>query len=104
SVSFADLPIPREISDPTANVLSGDYLTGTITISPLPSLNIIRAGSNVALSWPSWASNFVLQENLNVNSTGVWTNVNATVSTTNNTSSVTLPRTGSTRYYRLLKQ
>jgi hypothetical protein len=105
SVSFGDIPITREISDPTAHVLPSGYLAGTISITPLPWLSILRAGSsNVALSWPSWASNFVLQENgAGLNSTGSWSTVTGTVDTTNQQSTITLPVNGTTKFYRLMK-
>jgi len=104
SVGFGDLPIYREISDPTAHVLPSDYVNGTITITPLPSLTIVRAIPNVTLSWPTWASNFVLQENgSSLNSSGSWSNVTATVGTNNQQNEVTLPISGATRFYRLNK-
>jgi hypothetical protein len=104
SVGFGDLPIYREISDPTAHVLPSDYLNGAIIITPLPSLTIVRATPNVTLSWPVWASNFVLQQNgSGLNSSGSWSNVTATVSTNNQQNEVTLPISGPTRFYRLRK-
>jgi len=104
SIDFADLPIDREVSDPTANALSSDYLAGTITINPLPLLTIMQSGQNILLTWPAWATNFVLQENgSDLNSSGSWSNVNAPVTTTNSHNGVTLPANGSTKFYRLFK-
>src|SRR5207248_1758437 len=103
SVAFSDLPIDREISDPAANTLASDYLIGTIAITPLPSLNILQVGSNIKLSWPSWATDFVLQETADVNTAGTWSNVTATVTTTGTESASTLPNSGATKFYRLYK-
>jgi hypothetical protein len=104
SISFSDSPVEREISDPSANALPSDYMPGTITISPLPLLTIQRIGPEVLLSWPSWATNFVLQESVNPGSSAGWQNVSSTATITNNQSRVMLPVSGSTKSYRLLKR
>jgi hypothetical protein len=103
SVAFSDLPIEREISDPLANTLASDYLIGTIAIAPTPSLNILQVGQNIQLSWPNWATNFVLQETADVNTAGTWSNVTATVTTTATESGSTVPKSGGTKFYRLYK-
>jgi hypothetical protein len=104
SVGFSDAPVDREISDPTANALPSDYLAGTVTINPLPVLKIVRTGPEVFLSWPGWATNFILQESSNPATSESWQNVSATTTTTNNQTGVFLPVSGSTKFYRLLKQ
>jgi len=105
SVGFGDVPISREISDATARVLSSDYLPATITINPLPSLTILKVGQNASLTWPGWATNFVLQENgADLNSSVAWANVNATVTNIHSQIGVTVPIGGATKFYRLLKQ
>jgi hypothetical protein len=104
SMSFADDPIYREISDPGANVLTANYLGTTITINAVPSLSISQGDQGVTLTWPSWATNFVLQQRDGDISAVDWTNSSATVTTTGNQSSTTVPIEASTRFYRLLKQ
>jgi hypothetical protein len=105
SIGFADDPIYREISDPSANVLTADYLGTAITVNPVPLLTISQSVQSVTLAWPSWATNYALQQSDgSVNSPAGWTNSSATVTTTGNQSSVTVPMEVSTRFYRLLKQ
>ena len=105
SMFFTDDPIYREISDPAANVLTADYLGTAITINPVPSLNISQVGQGITLSWPSWATNFVLQQSDGGLSSGAnWTNSSAAVTTTTNERSVTVPLESTARFYRLLKQ
>jgi len=103
SVAFSDLPIEREISDSTANTLASDYLIGTIAINPLPVLNILQIGTDIKLSWPSWATDFVLQETTDVNTPGTWSNSTASVTSNKTESSSTLPKNGATKFYRLYK-
>src|SRR5439155_14116345 len=104
SLFFADDPIYREISDPGANALSADYLGTAITVNPVPSLSITQTGQDLTLSWPSWATNYVLQQSDGgLSSAANWTNSSATVTTTTNASSVYVPIEASTRFYRLLR-
>jgi len=102
---FGDDPIYREISDPGANVLTADYLGTAITINPVPLLTISQTGQGVSLTWPLWASNYVLQQSDGgLNSPASWTNTSATVTTTNSQSTAMVPIESNTRFYRLLKQ
>jgi hypothetical protein len=103
-VQFVDQPIHREVSNPAAVTLLADFVSGTITISPPPSLNIVRSGSDVILTWPSWATNFVLQQAETILTSPGWTNIPVTVGTSNGESVVTLPMSGATRFYRLFQQ
>jgi hypothetical protein len=105
SIGFADDPIYREISDPSANVLTADYLGTTITVNPVPLMTISQSVQGIILAWPSWASNYALQQSDgSVNSPANWTNSSATVTTTGNQSSATVPIESTSRFYRLLKQ
>jgi hypothetical protein len=104
-LSFVDDVIYREVSDITANELTADYVNGTIVVNPLPALRIWAGDQGIGLAWPSWATNFVLQENsADLASSANWTKVTATTSTTNNETSVTVPINAATKFYRLLKQ
>jgi len=105
SIGFADDPIYREISDPSANVLTADYLGTAITVNPVPSLTISQTDQGITLTWPSWATNYALQQSDgSVNSPAGWTNSSVTVTTTGNQSSATVPIESTSRFYRLLKQ
>jgi hypothetical protein len=105
SVGFADNPVYREVSDPSAAELTANYVGTAITINPVPSLSISQSVQGVTLAWPSWATNYALQQSDgSVNSPAGWTNSSIPVTTTGNQSSATVPIEVSTRFYRLLKQ
>jgi uncharacterized repeat protein (TIGR03803 family) len=69
---------------------------------PEPTLSIELSGSHVVLSWPSWASDLLLQQTTNLAS-GNWTAVTNTPVVTNLQNQVTLapPSSGNT-FYRLI--
>ena len=101
SLTFTDLPVPREISDISALALPASYGTSTITVTPLPSLRIARSQQNVILAWPLWASNFVVQQTDAIFPTTSWTNPQLPTIISNNETMVTLPPNGVKRFYRL---
>jgi hypothetical protein len=100
AVSFADLPVPREISDGAALPLGAAYENGSVTVLPFPELAIAAGGGNVGLTWPAWATNFNLQANVVPGSTG-WTNSGATPVLTNGEFRVNLPPDAPALFYRL---
>jgi hypothetical protein len=85
-----------------AVTLVADFVNGTVTISPPPSLNIVRSGSNLTLTWPSWATNFVLQQAETLAPAG-WTNLAVTIGNSNGESVVNLPMSGAARFFRLIQ-
>jgi hypothetical protein len=86
-------------------VLTADYLGTAITINPVPLLTISQTDQGITLTWPSWATNFVLQQCDGApNTPANWTTSSASVTTTTDQSSVTVPVETTTRFYRLLKQ
>jgi hypothetical protein len=98
---FADVPVPREVSDPGANGLPTSFANGMITTNPPPSLNILQLGQSVVLSWPAWATNYLLQESGVGLSPAVWTNTGATPIITGNQSVVSFPLKPGSSFYRL---
>jgi hypothetical protein len=98
SVAFSDDVIEREISDAAANTLTADYFNGTITVHPLPSLRINQVGQNISLSWPSWATNFVLQQ---AEVPSSWTTLSVTPVIVNDENILTAPIRSGTKFYRL---
>jgi hypothetical protein len=103
SAAFADQPVPRAVSDASANVLSATYANGTVGINPPPSLTIGLSGQTLLLSWPLSATNFVLQEAQGpLPISGGWTNPPVTIGTSNLQSVVVLPVGPTTRFYRLV--
>ncbi len=104
-ISFADDPIYREVSDAGASVLTADYVGTAITVNPVPSLSINQTGQGILLAWPSWATNFVLQQSYGgLGAAASWTNASTSVITSNSNSVVTVPIESTARFYRLLKQ
>jgi len=74
--------------------------------STQPALKIAQSGGNIVLAWPTWASDFALQQ---VGAapgcyTGGWSNLNALPTVTNNENTVMLPVDGEFKFYRLRKQ
>jgi hypothetical protein len=81
-----------------------DYVTIKYSSSlTRPSLTIRRTGSStVAVSWPSTASNFVLQQNTNSPSSINWSNTTSGISNDGTTKTLVInPATGA-RFYRLV--
>ena len=78
TVAFESQPVPCELSDASAQRLAADYVNGTITVNPLPSLRIALSGTNITLAWPLWAANFGLQAaEGGVSPAAPWTNLNS---------------------------
>ncbi|MCX6922096.1 MAG: immunoglobulin domain-containing protein [Verrucomicrobia bacterium] len=102
TVAVANQPVPCEVSDPTALRLAASYVNGTIIVNPLPSLRIARAGQEITLAWPLWATNFGLQAlESGWPSAVLWTNLVTVPVLTSNETRVTLPLTSTNKLYRL---
>jgi hypothetical protein len=65
-------------------------------VLPPPALNILFDGNQCVLSWPAWATNYVLQSTTNLASPN-W----ATVSNAVPTNSVTVTNSSPAQYFRL---
>jgi hypothetical protein len=101
-VSFSDQPVPCEVSGTNALRLAADYVNGTITVNPLPSLRIALSGTNITLAWPLWATNFGLQAAAGGLPPAVpWTNLTAVPILTSNETILTLPLAATNIFYRL---
>ena len=99
---FSDAPVPREIADALANALPASYLNSTVNISLPPSLAIQQTNQSLTLSWPSWASNFILQEaNGGLPPNGNWSNLTVLPVINNDQSIVVLPITNRVDFFRL---
>jgi hypothetical protein len=68
-----------------------------------PQLGIVLSGQTITLSWPLWASNFVLKaaSGIPTNSSG-WSTFGAPVTTTEQGNRSSFPLDGSTKVFRLL--
>ena len=104
SVMLTNQPVPCEVSDPAALRLAAGYVSGTITVNPLPSLSIGRSGESITLAWPLWATNFGLQAAEGGLPPAVpWTNLATVPVLTSNGTIVILPITATNRVYRLFQ-
>jgi hypothetical protein len=100
-VTLTSQLIKCEISDTFANPLPVSFVNGAVTVNPIPSLGIALSGTNVVLSWPLWASNFLLQSASGGTPPLVpWSNSPAAVSATTS-NFVTLPLTNALQFFRL---
>jgi hypothetical protein len=98
---FTDQPAWRDVSDVTALSLPIGYSAGIISINAPLKLRIAHSGTNVMLAWPLWASNFTVQQATNAVSGNSWTNLTVTPNVSNNENVVTLPISGTLKFYRL---
>lgn len=73
----------------------------SMVIELAPTLKIRRSGSDVLLSWPSSASNFVLQGVSEFSTNYSWTNLSLTPVVIGNENVVTNQTTNSTQFFRL---
>jgi citrate lyase alpha subunit len=69
-------------------------------VNPLPSLAIVRTGSDAIISWPAWASGFNLQSSTNGASSS-WIDVANAPQTSGDNLTVTLGLSGETKFFRL---
>jgi hypothetical protein len=99
SVTFADQPVMREVSDEFANVLEASYENGHLDVVPV--LSIVRGEGNLELSWPSWAADYQLQSTTNLAVPAVWDPVDVTPEELEGEIRVVLPVSGAGAYYRL---
>jgi hypothetical protein len=67
-------------------------------------LNISLTNNQVRLSWPLSAGNFGLQTKSNLVSQTIWTDLTNSSSTNGSQVTVTLPVTGTNRFFRLKGQ
>jgi hypothetical protein len=101
TVALADQPVQREVDDASASVLPANFIDGTMAVNPPPTLTITQSAQNVALLWPIWASNFVLQATADLNPPVTWTNVSGTITINNNQNSLAVPANANPHFYRL---
>ena len=63
TVSFGNVPVPRDVSDGAANSLATDYAGAIITITEPagPPLSITRSGDSILVTWTTNSAGFVLE-------------------------------------------
>jgi hypothetical protein len=81
--------------------LTGGFwsLISVVQTAGLPNLTITHAGNSVIVSWPDMGS-YTLQQNSNL-AGGSWTSSVYTITTTNGTSSITIPSPVGNLFFRL---
>lgn len=100
AVTFADMPVRRQVVDPNAMNLPVDYRDGAVTLPSLPQLNVQLTGQNLVLSWSAAFTNFNVFQSSSLATTN-WGAVAATPILNGNTLTVVLPITNSQSFYRL---
>jgi len=103
-LTLQDQPVRREVSNVQAMPLATVYVNGTVAVNPLPSLEVNLTPQNMVLSWPGWATNYVLQEteNLNAPPSG-WLGSEVPVTQTNGQHRAELTAGPKPKFYRLRK-
>jgi hypothetical protein len=63
TISFGDIPVARETSDPLARALTTAYNSGTVSVTPQPGqpLRVTRSGNSILITWPSSAIGYELE-------------------------------------------
>jgi hypothetical protein len=81
------------------------YSNGLISVNPKPAVSITHSAQNINLSWPTWATNYTLQQALsNILPSNTWSNLTTSAVLTNNAFNVTIPVSSSVQFYRLQHQ
>jgi hypothetical protein len=104
AMSLTDQPVPREVSDLNAVAVRAEYVGASIAVINLPLLQITRADRDIQILWPLAVTGFVIQEATGelMPSTN-WTNLTLTPTSVRDQNVVTLPLSGSNRFYRLFR-
>ena len=86
--------------DLAGNAMVSTTLTFTVGGEATPSLAISLSGGDVVISWPAPSTGFVLEEKNNLTG-GTWATVTGTPTVVAGRNTLTLTRTGTTRFFRL---
>ncbi|HSU52581.1 MAG TPA: hypothetical protein VLT36_00820, partial [Candidatus Dormibacteraeota bacterium] len=79
------------------------YTWAEVTPLAPPTLNVAQSGPNAVLTWPSfYSTDFVLQSRSNLIS-GTWGSVTNVPAISGSNWTVTVPLSGSARFFRLIK-
>jgi uncharacterized repeat protein (TIGR03803 family) len=76
---------------------------GTVFVLRRERLYVNRSGSNISIQWPTWATNFVLQQTTNFLISNSWTTVSGALTTNQDSISITLPANLRAQFFRLKK-
>ncbi len=79
------------------------YAAGPDSLDALPKVTASVSGGNLSISWSASASGFVLQSSPKLGQGATWTPVTTAPTSANGTSTVTVPTSSGTLFYRLAK-
>jgi len=81
------------------------YLDGiqfsTETVPPVPSLQVRGSGNQIVLSWPLWATNYILESSVAIGPTASWAATTNAATVSGQSLVVTNPITTPSAFYRL---
>jgi hypothetical protein len=98
---FTNSPASCSVSDVTGSThLSATYQNATLAVWPV--LDIVSTGRQLTLSWPSSATNFLVQ--MTTNFSAAWTAAGGAPVSNGSTISLTLPAPANTTFYRLCQK
>ena len=101
-LALANEPVTCEVADALASALSVNYLNGTVLVTQPPTLSVALSELAIQLSWPRWATNFVLEEASGQLSPSLtWSRLGPAPAATTTANVVTLPLSTTNRFYRL---
>ena len=72
-----------------------------IIVTTAPQLTIANAGTNVLVTWPSYASNYQLQTTTNLLAANSWTQITAGISTNGINISALVAKSTTAKFFRL---
>lgn len=104
SVTFADLPVAREVVDSAAKDMPALYGSGLVNVyADAPKIHITLEGADLVLKWPASFSGFVLEASLRLD-VPIWKTVDSAPVQDGQNFRVTLPSSASGESYFRLRQ
>ena len=102
-LALANEPVTCEVADALASPLSVNYLNGAVLVTQSPTLSVALSDLALQLSWPRWATNFVLEQaSGQLSPSMAWSSLAVTPVATANV--LTLPLSTTNKFYRLRQQ
>jgi hypothetical protein len=87
----------------TPDQITADFRFGPNALAVPVDLGLSMASSNIVLSWPSYAIGFTAQSSPALGANALWSPVSRPPTLSSNLWQVTVPRTNTTTFYRLIR-